>query len=98
MRADENAGLPVGDLVALQMRSLGDDEKLFAVHVDLWYLAAVQRVLHCQPMKAEHRFELVHLVCAWIGDPDPCEFAVFLFERLLSEGQILAVFSAKIDL
>ena len=54
--ADEDRGLAISDLAALEMGGAGDDEQLVAINVDLGQLVGLERVLDRQRME---------VVCSW---------------------------------
>ncbi len=97
MPADDDAGFAIGDLVALEVGCLDDDEELIAVNLDLRHLLAVQGILHREWMQAEHRFQVRHLLNRRLSNPDPGEFTIDLLKRFVAEGQLLGTFAAAVD-
>ena len=56
-----------------QMRGAPNHEELVAIDVDLGQLPVLQRILHRKRMETVELPELIHLLRARIGQPDPDE-------------------------
>ena len=95
--SDENTGFAIGNLVALKMSGLDDDEELIAVHLNFRHLPPVQCVFDGKRMQVKHRLQARHFLDGRVGDTDPGKLAVPLGERSASQGEFFGTLAKAVD-